>query len=429
MENCLAVILGGGQGSRLYPLTRMRSKPAVPLGGRYRLIDIPLSNCINSKLNRIFVLTQFNSESLNRHVSQTYKFDDFRGGFVVIMAAEQTPSRTEWFQGTADAVRRNLGHFTSYPADYYLILAGDHLYRMDYRKFIQAHIQTKADITVGVHPVDESQAAGFGILKINLKKQIIDFVEKPQRREELEPLRIPRKGRTKRAQRQPASGQKDLLASMGIYVFSREVLHTCLKNEKLIDFGRHIIPSSIGKYRVIAYPFSDYWEDIGTIRSFYEANLAMAEPEPLFQFQTEEGPIYTHPRFLPPARVEACTIKRSLITEGSVLSDCTLEQCVIGVRSTIRRGSTLQRVVMMGADFYESAGELRANRRKGIPDVGIGPGCVIRGAIIDKNARIGNGVTIENPKGLEHADAKGYAIRDGIVVIAKNAVIPDGTAL
>jgi len=429
MENCLAVVLGGGQGSRLYPLTKMRSKPAVPLGGRYRLIDIPLSNCINSKISKIFVLTQFNSESLNRHISQTYKFDDFRGGFVVVMAAEQTKGRSDWFQGTADAVRRNLQHFASYPGNYYLILAGDHLYRMDYRKFVQTHIQSKADITVGVHPVDEAQAGGFGILKISTKKQIVDFVEKPGRKVQLEVLRIPRKGRTKQAQRKSTAGQKDFLASMGIYVFSRKVLHEILKDERLIDFGRDILPSSLGKYRVMAYPFSGYWEDIGTIRSFYEANLAMAEPDPPFQFQSEEGPVYTHPRFLPGSRVEACTMKYVSMANGCEVHESTLERCVIGVRSIIHRGCTLERVVMMGADFYETPGELRTNRREKIPAVGIGAGSTIRGAIIDKNARIGENVTVENRQGLEHCDGEGYAIRDGIVVIEKNACIPGGTVI
>lgn len=429
MESCLAVILGGGRGSRLYPLTKMRSKPAVPLGGSYRLIDIPISNCINSKIYKIFVLTQYNSESLNRHISQSFKFDTFRGGFVEILAAEQTMSRSEWFQGTADAVRRNLWHFKTYPIERYLILAGDHLYRMDYQKFIQFHVQSKADITVAVHPVAETQASGYGILKINPSKQIVDFVEKPMDKAQLDRLKIPVKGRTKASQKKGTSGEKNFLASMGIYVFGREVLHDILKDESLTDFGRDIIPSSLQKYRVMAYPYAGYWEDIGTIRSFYEANLAMAEPDAPFQFHTEDGPIYTHPRFLPGSRVENCIIKQTLLTHGCQLCGSVIENSVIGVRSVISHGCRLDRVVMMGADYSESPQDILKIRRQGMAPIGIGSGTTIQGAIIDKNARIGKKVLIENRQGLDHYDGDGYAIRDGIVVIEKNAWIPDGTII
>jgi len=429
MRNCVAIIMGGGRGSRLYPLTKLRSKPAVPLGGNYRLIDIPISNCINSEIKRIFVLTQYNSASLHRHISHSYKFDIFGGGFAQILAAEQTMSRSDWYQGTADAVRRNLWHFLSYDFDHYVILAGDHLYRMDYRKFVQFHEQKNADISVAVYPIDEIQAPNFGILKIKSSHQIVDFIEKPKMQEELEPYRIPSKGRTKGSQKKPTPKRKDFLASMGIYVFSRGVLHEALKNESLTDFGGHIIPASLQKFRVMAYPFKGYWEDIGTIRAFFEANIAMAQPNPPFHFHSEEGPVYTHPRFLSGSRVEQCDIRHSMLAGGGILCGSVLDHCMIGIRSIISEGCTLERVVMMGADYREWPADKKANRKSGVPDVGIGRGSTICNAIIDKNARIGEGVVIEKREKRKQGDGVGYAIRDGIVVIEKNAIIPDGTVI
>jgi len=422
--------MGGGRGNRLYPLTRYRCKPAVPLGGSYRLIDIPVSNCINSKLNKIFILSQYNSASLNKHIAQSYQFDIFRGGFVEILAAEQTASRSEWFQGTADAVRRNLHHFaSSCDYEYCLILAGDHLYRMDYQKFLQFHIQKDASISIGVYPVSENQVEGFGILKVNPHDQIVDFVEKPKDPRIIRQFKVPGKGRTKTTQLDKSRECRDYLASMGIYIFSREVLLECLRDEKMTDFGRDIIPASLRKYRVMAYPFTGYWEDIGTIGAFYNANLSMAEPDAPFQFITDEGPIYTHARYLTGSQVEECSLKHVLLANGCVIRKSTIERSVIGIRSIIGQDCSLSEVVMMGADFTENSSQIRNARKKGLPPVGIGAGSVIKGAIIDKNARIGRGVVIENREKHSTLDAEGYAIRDGIVVVEKNAVIPDGTVI
>lgn len=421
MNRCLVVILGGGRGTRLHPLTKMRSKPAVPLGGSYRLIDIPISNCINSGYQNIFVLTQYNSASLHRHISQSYKFDIFSGGFVEILAAEQTVSRSDWYQGTADAVRQNLRHFLSYDFDYYLILAGDHLYRMDYRKFVQFHARKGADISVAVYPVDAADASGFGILKIDSCKRIVDFVEKPRDPKTLSRMRVPGRGHSK--------SSKDYLASMGIYVFSRKTLHEVLANEEHTDFGRDIIPSSLSQRRVVAFPFTGYWRDIGTIRAFFDANIEMAQPNPPFPFHTEEGPIYTHPRFLQGSRIEDCQIRHSTIAPGGTLCGAMLNHCVIGIRSTVSRGCLLDHVVMMGADYREWPGDKAANRKAGIPNIGIGESSRIRNAIIDKNARIGENVVIENREGIIEAEGQGYAIRDGIVVIEKSATIPSGTVI
>jgi glucose-1-phosphate adenylyltransferase len=325
---------------------------------------------------------------LHRHISQSYKFDIFSGGFVEILAAEQTVSRSDWFQGTADAVRRNLWHFLSYDFDYYLILAGDHLYRMDYRKFVQFHARKGADISVAVYPVEASEAPGFGILKIDKGKQIVDFVEKPRDSKTLARMRVPGRGRSK--------SSKDFLASMGIYVFSRKTLHDVLANEEHTDFGRDIIPSSLSQRRVMAYPFTGYWRDIGTIRAFFDANIEMAQPNPPFPFHTEEGPIYTHPRFLQGSRIEDCQIRHSTIAPGGTLCGASLDHCVIGIRSTVSQGCLLDHVVMMGADYREWPSDKAANRKANIPNIGIGENSRIRNAIIDKNARIGENVVIEN---------------------------------
>ncbi len=417
LQNVLAVVLGGGRGGRLYPLTKLRAKPAVPIGGKYRLIDIPISNCINSGITHIFVLTQFLSASLHRHVFGTYKFDVFSGGFVEILPAEQTLTRADWYQGTADAVRQQVHRFLSREPEDVLILAGDHLYRMDYSQFISFHRESRADVTVAVLPVSAADALRYGILQTNDEGRIVAFREKPEGAEALEGLES-RHG-----------DERPYLASMGVYVFRMDVLVRLLEGSSGDDFGRHIIPAAIESVRVYAFPFDGYWEDIGTISAFYEANLALTRPDPLFDFYDPHRPIYTRSRFLPPSRIDGCRMERAVVAEGCWLYDSDIEECIIGLRSVVRPEARLRQVVMMGADFYEDDDEKTENRRLGRPHVGIGPGAHIERAIIDKNARIGQGVIIRSHEGEPDHEEEYYAIRDGIAVIPKNAVVPEGTAI
>ena len=416
-QNVLALILGGGQGTRLYPLTKLRAKPAVPIGGKYRLIDIPISNCLNSGINKIYVLTQFLSESLHRHIYQTYKFDIFYGGYVYILAAEETTSGMGWYQGTADAVRKQLVRISEAGVEDVLILSGDHLYRMDYSEFVAIHRQKRADVTIAVKPVSRDDAPRFGILKTDSDGRIICFYEKP-RPEELDGLEC------------TLSSDGSYLASMGIYIFRTDMLQKALEGSDAEDFGKQIIPATISNYRVYAFPFHGYWEDIGTIRSFYEANLAMTLPNPPFDFYDPHRPIYTRPRFLPPSITDGCNLERAVLAEGCLVHGASIRESVIGLRSIIGAGVRITRTVMMGADFYESPDEKLENRRLGRPDVGIGRGSSIEGAIIDKNARIGEGVIIRpHSAGEEMVETEYYVIRDGIVVIPKNAIIPDGMVI
>ncbi len=416
MRDVLAIILGGGRGTRLYPLTKLRAKPAVPIGGKYRLIDIPISNCLNSGIHKIHVLTQFLSASLHRHIYQTYKFDMFSGGFVNILAAEETPSGMDWYQGTADAVRKQLPRFAHARVDDILVLSGDHLYRMDYAQFIALHREQRADVTIAVQPVARADAPRFGILKTDAEGRITAFHEKPSP-DELDGL-----------ESRPGD-ERPYLASMGIYVFRADVLREVLTASDAEDFGRQIIPAAIESHRVYAYPFTGYWEDIGTIRAFYEANLALTLPNPPFDFYEPQRPIYTRPRFLPSSRADGCTLTRTVLAEGCLIRQAEIRESVVGLRSVIGPDVRLVRAVVMGADFYETPERKVENRRLGRPDVGIGAGCTIEGAIIDKNARIGAGVIIRPHPPDENVDAEQYVIRDGIVVIPKNAVIPDGTVI
>jgi glucose-1-phosphate adenylyltransferase len=422
VNRTLAIIMGGGAGTRLFPLTKERAKPAVPLGGKYRLVDIPISNCLNSGIRSIYVLTQFNSMSLHRHINASYKFDNFTPSFVEILAAQQTPEGSHWYQGTADAVRQNLRYFFERPVDYYIILSGDQLYRMDYRHVLRQHLETNSDITVGTIPVNRAAAPGFGIMHTDEKRKIIEFVEKPKDPQILDSLRIP--SDLLRSIGQPPDA--DLYqASMGIYVFRRDVLKECLDND-FADFGKNIIPAAIRKYKVTAYIFQGYWEDIGTIAAFFEANLNLTDPDPKFSFNEPGAPVYTHPRFLPASIVRSTQIDRSLICDGCVIEKATVEHSIVGVRSVISADSVVKDVILMGADYYETD----LTRGSGdIPNIGIGRGCDIRNAIIDKNARIGDNVVI-SPEGKDkEMNGEGFYIRDGIVVIPKNSVIASGTRI
>jgi glucose-1-phosphate adenylyltransferase len=414
MNECLAVILGGGRGTRLFPLTQKRSKPAVPIGGKYRLIDIPVSNCLNSDLRRIFVLTQYNSESLNKHLSMTYKFDIFSSGFVSTLAAEQTEDSPDWFQGTADAVRQSMWHLRSHVFRHALILSGDQLYQMDYRKMLETHRRHRADATVAVLPVSAEQTAGFGILKVNQQGRIVHFEEKPkpERLPELE-SDIPGHGR-------------GFLASMGIYLFTREALDKALGHSELVDFGRHVIPWAIGEMRVHAHFFRGYWEDVGTIGSYFEANLQLCDKMPPFDFYDAARPVYTHPRFLPSTKVEGCSLRNTLVSDGCILMGAEVERSVIGIRSRIGPGTRIRNSLVLGADFYESLEDIDRAQATGLPPVGIGEESTVERAIVDKNARVGRGVRLVNEAGVREADGEGYYIRDGIVIVPKGGVIPDG---
>ncbi|MCC7008307.1 MAG: glucose-1-phosphate adenylyltransferase [Acidobacteria bacterium] len=425
-SNVLAVIMGGGAGTRLFPLTKERAKPAVPLGGKYRLVDIPISNCINSELRRVYLLTQFNSASLHRHIAQSYKFDHFANGFVEILAAEQTPTDTSWYQGTADAVRKNLVHFLNHDFEYVLILSGDQLYRMDFRPLIAQHIQSGAELTVATMPVHEREASALGIMQIDRDNRITRFVEKPKTPEALEGLAIPRDqygslGLT-------GDHEDLLLASMGIYVFNRDVLLAVLDNDKA-DFGKHVIPDAIGERRVYSYVFQGYWEDIGTIRAFFEANLDLTAELPRFNFFDMAAPIFTRPRFLPASKINGAQVDHAVISDGCIIAYAQIHQSIVGIRSVIQPGARLHRTIVLGSDFYESATSITEHEAVGQPRIGIGANTQIENAIIDKNARIGNDVTISPHGKPETMDHPLYYVRDGIVIIPKNGIVPHGTVI
>jgi glucose-1-phosphate adenylyltransferase len=426
-EDVIAVILGGGVGQRLYPLTKQRAKPAVPLGGKYRLIDIPVSNCINSDILKIFILTQYNSASLNRHISRTYRFSRFTNGFVEILAAEITPTNPDWFQGTADAVRQCFHHLQDYEDDTVLVLSGDHLYRMDYSKFIKRHDETQADVTISVTAARAEDASGFGLLKADDDGRVLEFSEKPKG-EELEKMRV---DTTKFGLSEEEARRKPFLASMGIYVFRKQVLSDLLLKQMpgAIDFGKEVLPEALLRYNVQTHLFDGYWEDIGTISSFYRANLDMTLPLPPFNAFDAEAPMYTRPRFLPGSKVLDCHVQNSIITEGCILNGATLRDSVIGIRSRVEHGSQLEGVLMMGADYYQTLETMQTDIGAGLPRVGVGHNCFIRKAIIDKNARIGSGVRILNETNRQHHDGEGYFIREGIVVIPKDGIITDGTVI
>lgn len=423
IKDALAVILGGGKGERLYPLTKYRSKPAVPIGGKFRLIDIPISNCLHWGLRRIYVLTQFNSSSLNNHISLAYKFDGFSKGFINLLAAQQTLEGANWYQGTADAVRKNLFYIKRENVSQVVILSGDQLYRINLHEFMEQHVALGADVTIAVKPVERSEAVNYGIMKINDQKKIVEFVEKPQKQEELDHLYTPAEF---------LGLQQDNLnyiASMGIYIFNRDVLVELLEKNDKSDFGKQVIPDALAEREVYAYVFNDYWEDISTINSFFEANLDFANPLPKFNFYDEDNPIFTRPRFLAGSKVENCDIHYSLISDGSIIEGSKITNSVIGIRSAIRSNSYLERVVMMGADYYENAADKENNRAYGRLPLGVGYNCVIRNAILDKNVRIGNHVQITNERFLQFHDGDNYYIRDGIVIIPKNHEIPAGTVI
>ena len=423
MQEVLGIVMGGGRGQRLYPLTKMRSKPAVPLAGKYRIIDIPISNCLNSGVNQIFVLTQFNSASLNKHVVQTYKFDVFSGGFVDILAAEQTPDNPFWFQGTADAVRQSIKHFAPYDVNYILILSGDQLYQMDFRLLVNAHAESTADITVAAIPVTEREAPGLGIMQIDSSGRVVNFREKPGA-EELPHLR----SSLSQVRGNPQSGQ-DFLANMGIYLFPKQLLIDVLTQSTAIDFGKEVFPEVIEKFKVQTYIFDGYWTDIGTIRSFYEANLGFSGSLPQFNFYSAQMPIYTHPRFLPGSKMNNCNVHQSIITEGCILNGADIKHSIIGVRSRIGGGTTVKNSIIMGADYFETARELEENAARRIPHMGIGNHCTIINAIIDKNVRIGDSVSIINAHNLQEKDEENYCIRDGIIVVPKGSWIRTGTVI
>src|SRR4051812_28143136 len=425
-HSLLAVILGGGAGSRLFPLTEQRSKPAVPLGGKYRLVDVPISNCINSDVIRMFVLTQFNSASLNRHIATTYRFSPFADGFVEILAAEQTPERPDWFQGTADAVRQVLPHIRDWRIDTLMILSGDHLYRMDYRKFLTRHFETNADITVSVIPIPPDSASEFGLLKVDGAGRIVEFREKPKG-EALESMRV---DTTTLGLSVEDAGRRPYLASMGIYVFKYDRLEELLAEDTTqLDFGKEVIPGAINKYNVQAYLFNGYWEDIGTIAAFYKANLDMTSAIPPFNLFDAEAPLFTRARYLPPSKMDNCEIHDSIISDGCIINGAKISRSVIGLRSRIADGAQIDAAYMMGADYYQTLEDMVGDREAGRPRVGIGENTVVRRALIDKNARIGKDVRLLNEAGVDTADGPNgmYYIRDRIIIVPKNALIPDGT--
>ena len=419
INDTLAIVLGGGQGTRLFPLTATRSKPAVPIGGRYRLIDVPISGCLHADIRRIYVLTQFNSASLNRHISNTYRLDRFSGGFVEILAAEQTPDNLHWYQGTADAVRQAARHFEGYEADFYLILAGDHLYRMDYRGLIDAHKAQGADITIAAQPVDAATATQMGIFRFARDGQIIAFEEKPKPPRLTEIERSIPEGATFAVH----SNDQPFVASMGVYVFSRPVLLDMLQREAGVDFGRELIPGALGTYIVKPYLYKGYWADVGTIESFYEANIMLCRPHAPFRFWDPRRPIYTHLRHLPGSRLTDCRLRNSVVDDGCFLDQCEVEESIVGIRTTIRPGARVTRSVLLGADYYEEDEEGPGDR----PALGIGRDTVLDRVIVDKNARIGDGVRLINEQNVAHADGRGYYIRSGLIVVPKGGIIESGT--
>ena len=427
-RNVLAVILGGGAGSRLFPLTQRRSKPAVPLGGKYRLVDIPISNCINSDVIKIFILTQYNSASLNQHISRTFRFSRFSDGFVEVLAAEQTPESPSWFQGTADAVRQVLPHIRDWKIDTLLILSGDHLYRMDYRQFLARHFETKADVTVSVIPFVREAAEEFGLVKTDADGRITEFREKPKG-EALEAMRVDTTAFGLSAEE---AARRPFLASMGIYVFNYQLLEELLaEHPQWVDFGREVIPGAIERGPVQSFFFDAYWEDIGTISAFHAANIDMTAILPKFNLFDTEAPIYTRARYLPPSKIHSSEIIDTIISEGCIINRAKVVRSVVGLRSRIEPDAYVEETVLMGADYYQTIEEMRDDRAAGKPPLGIGAGSVIRRAIIDKNARIGSGVRFLNERSVEHLDneAEGYYIRDGIIIVPKDATVKDGTVV
>jgi len=421
-SNVLSVIMGGGQGTRLFPLTKERAKPAVPLAGKYRLVDVPISNCINSGLRRIYILTQFNSASLHRHISQSYKFDHFSAGFVDVLAAEQTYADTSWYQGTADAVRKNKIHFQNHDWDHLLILSGDQLYRMNFSLIIQQHIETDADVTVATIPVRRSQVSGLGIMQMSPDRRITRFVEKPSDPAVQDSLRLDPGWYTQLG----IQGEGEFfLASMGIYVFKRDVVFRSLENT-LTDFGKHIIPESIKNLRVFSFVFQGYWEDIGTIRAFFEANLGLTSELPRFNFFDMASPIFTRPRFLPGSKINGAQIDHAVISDGCIINRSTITQSIVGLRCIVGPATVLHRSVLMGSDYYESRESIVEHEAAGTPRIGIGANCRIENTIIDKNARIGDNVVISPAGKPDMVDHPNYFIRDGVVVIPKNGIIPHG---
>jgi len=425
MSDLTAIILGGGRGTRLEPLTKVRAKPAVPIGGKFRLIDIPISNCLHSGIKHIFILTQFNTESLHRHIHNTYRFDTFSRGYIRILAAQQTAEIEDWYQGTADAVRKNL-QFLESADENVIILGGDHLYRMDYRKFFEHHQKTESDISIAVIPIHEKEAPGFGILKTDENGKITEFFEKPTDKEILNSYRIDGdlfdhfnidpKGRTH-------------VASMGIYIFKKKILFELLRDNAMEDFGRELIPASIKSKNVSAYFFDGYWEDIGNISSFFEAHMQLTKPIPPFNFYDEDYPFYTRPRYLPASKINNCQINHSIVAEGSIILGSIIEQATVGIRSFVDEGTLIQRAILMGNTRYESIREKEINRSNGIPNLGIGKNCVVRNAIIDMNACIGDNVHLINKEGVKETFQENYAIRDGIIIIPKGVRIPANTVI
>lgn len=419
----VALILGGGKGTRLYPLTKARAKPAVSFGGKYRIVDIPISNCINSGFRQIYLLTQFNSTSLHLHITNSYNFDRFSKGFVEILAAEQTLEHSGWYEGTADSVRKSFPHFEAQNPTHYIILSGDQLYKMDLRAFFEAHLNSGAEVSIATTAVNREDASGFGIMKIDEKSCVKSFVEKPAKDADIGYLKIPEN------QRNGLPPEKEYLASMGIYIFNAKALHEMLNND-YTDFGKEVIPETIKEKKIAAYIFDGYWEDIGTVKSFYEANIALTEIKPEFNFYDEDEPVYTHARNLPPSKINKAYLEEVIASDGCVITDCTIRKSVIGLRSIIESGCELDGVVMMGSDFYENEEAKAFNRENGHPDIGIGKNCKISRTIIDKNAHIGNNVRINvDGRTYDNGDHEHFYYADGIVIIRKGAVIPDGTVI
>ena len=424
MKKVISIIMGGGRGTRLYPLTKSRCKPAVSLAGKYRLVDIPISNCINSACNRIYLLTQFNTASLHKHIQQTYKFDPFGGGFVDILAAEQTDSGGNWYQGTADAVRKNMHHFEHSDGELYLILSGDQLYQMDFRKLVEQHKQSGADVTIAAKPMPTSVVGELGIMRVDDDLNITAFVEKPKEKSVIDSLIIGEKLKQGLADR----SQDYCLASMGIYVFSSKVLEEAMAGTE-IDFGKEVIPGLLGQKKLCAYIFDGYWEDIGTVGAFFDTNLTLTDLDPPFNFYCQDTTIYTHSRYLPGSKIYDSRIDRANIAEGCVIKNAELRRCMMGIRSVVREGTVLENVVMMGADVFESEADKQISMECGIPKLGIGKNCRIKNAIIDKNARIGDNVELcpdGKPDCWESGD---LFVRDGVLIVTKNAIIPSGTVV
>jgi glucose-1-phosphate adenylyltransferase len=425
MTRLTAVILGGGRGTRLEPLTKMRSKPAVPIAGKFRLIDIPISNCIHSGIKHMFILTQFNTESLHRHIHNSYRFDNFSKGYIRLLAAQQTAENMDWYQGTADAVRKNLQFFES-ADDHIIILSGDHLYRMDYRKFFDFHLASQADISIAVKPIYEHEAHGFGILKANADGVITSFYEKPNSQELLDEYRVdPSLFNTFNIEMK----NRTHVASMGIYIFNKSALKELLESTTTQDFGREIIPEAIKTRLVGAYFYDGYWEDIGSIRNFFDAHMNLTGEVPAFNFYDEEYPFYTRPRYLPASKITNCHINQSIVAEGSIILGSIIEHSTIGIRSFIDEGTLVQRSIIMGNTRYETIDERRANKNKGVPNMGIGSNCVIRNCIIDMDSFIGNNVQLINKEQVAETFQDNYAIRDGVIIIPKGARIPDNTVI